>query len=168
MTFQTTVSRFSGFGVPGELYNDSPTRSQSYILNSTSSSLNIIGSTVFTVVSEGIAEAGGTGAFAGFLVDPKQYALFASGGQTLTPTLVLPNNTQADLLSMGTIVVTLPAAAAIGDVVIYNTTTGAISTVTPGTSPGSGNAYANAFVDYYTVTGAGLAVITVNPTLINV
>lgn len=168
MGFQTTVSRLSGFGVPGELYTDSPTRAQSYILNSTTSSLNIIGSTVFTVASEGIAQAGGTGAIAGFLVDPKQYALFASAGQTLTPTLTLPNGTQADLLTMGDIIVTLPGAAAIGDVVIYNTTSGAISTVTPGTSPGAGNAYANAFVSYYTVSGAGLAVITVNPTLINV
>jgi hypothetical protein len=168
MGFQTAVSTLSGFGVPGELYTDSPTRAQSYILQSTTSSLNIIGATVFTVVSEGIAEAGGTGAFAGFLIDPKQYALFASAGQTLTPTLTLPNGTQADLLTMGDIIVTLPGAAAIGDVVIYNTTSGAISTVTPGTSPGAGNAYANAFVNYQTVAGAGLAVITVNPTLINV
>jgi hypothetical protein len=166
MGFQTTVARLSGFGVPGELYTDSPTRAQSYILQSTTSSLNIIGATAYTVVSEGIAQAGGTGVFAGFLIDPKQYALFATGGQTLVPSLTLPNNTQADLLTMGDIVVTLPGAAAIGDYVIFNNTTGVISTITPATPVPGGSTFANAYVNFYTVSGAGLAVITVDPKLI--
>ena len=168
MPFQSTVSVFPGFGVPGELYTDSPVRSQSYILDSASSALNIIGATVFTVLSEGVARAGGLGAFAGFLVMPKDYALFGSGGVPLNPTLTLNNFTQADILSMGEIIVTLPAAAAIGDVVLYNDVSGALTTVPPGTPPPVGTSYANAFVSYYTVPGPGLAVITVNPTLINV
>jgi len=166
MAFQTTVSRLSGFGVPGELYTDGPTRAQSYILQSTTSSLNIIGATAYTLVSEGIAQAGGTGVFCGFLADPKQYALFATGGQTLTPSLTLPNNTQADIVSMGDLVVTLPGAAAIGDYVIFNNTTGAISTITPSTPVPGGSTFANAYVNYYTVAAAGLAVITIDPKLI--
>jgi hypothetical protein len=164
MTFQSTVSLQQGFGVPGELYNDSPFRSQSFILNSASAAYNIVGATVCTITAQGTAEAGGTGIFAGFLVDPKVYALQGTlAGGTLAPSLVLPNYTQVELLTMGSIVVTLPGAAAIGDVVIYNTTTGAISTQSPSTAVPGGSAYAFAVVDYFTVAGAGLGVITVSP-----
>jgi len=168
MAFQSTVAFLQGAGVPGEIYLDDPHRAQSYILQSASSALNIIGATVFTVVSQGIARAGGTGAFAGFLVDPKEYALYGAGGIPLNPSLTLPNNSQADILSMGTIFVTLPAAAAIGDVVIYDNTTGAISTITPGTAVPVGSSYANATVRVATVAGAGLAIITVDPAIIDV
>lgn len=168
MAFQSTVAFLQGAGVPGEIYLDDPHRAQSYILQSASSPLNIIGSTVFTVVSQGIARAGGTGAFAGFLVDPKQYALMGAGGIPLNPSLTLPNGTQADILSMGTIFVTLPAAAAIGDVVIYDNTTGAISTQVPGAGLPVGSSYANATVRVATVAGAGLAIITVDPAVIDV
>jgi hypothetical protein len=64
---------------------------------------------------------------------------------------------------MGSYWVTLPGAAAIGDWVIYDQTTGAIDTVTPGTSLPMGKSWGNAIVDYFTVSGAGLAVITMNP-----
>lgn len=168
MAFQSTVNFFQGAGVPGQIYLDDPHRAESFILESALASYNIVGATAYTVVSEGIAQAGGTGHFAGILVDPQQYALFGVNNQPLQPTLVLPNEIQADLLTMGTIFVTLPAAAAIGDVVIYDNTTGALSTITPGTPVPVGKTYANAFVSYFTVTAAGLAVITVNPTLINV
>lgn len=168
MAFQSTVAFFQGAGVPGEIYLDDPHRAQSFILQSASSALNIIGASVFTVVSQGIARAGGTGAFAGFLVDPKEYALYGAGGIPLNPSLTLPNNSQADILSMGTIFVTLPAAAAIGDVVIYDNTTGAISTITPGTPVPVGSSYANATVRVATVAGAGLAIITVDPAVIDV
>jgi hypothetical protein len=166
MAFQSSVFIFQGFGVPGELYTDSPFRVQSYILNSPSHpEYNIIGATCCTIVSEGNVEAGGTGIFAGFLVDPKDQALLGTlGGGSLAATLTVPNFTQVECLTMGSIVVTLPAAAAIGDVVIFNQTTGAISTITPSTALPGGSSYANAVVDYYTVpTGGGLAVITVTP-----
>ena len=100
------------------------------------------------------------------MVDPKNIALFGAGGIPLAPTLVVPNFTQVECASMGSYVVTLPAAAAIGDYVVYNTTTGAISTITPSTPLAGGTAFANAIVDYYTVGAAGLAVITMSPTLI--
>ena len=162
--FQTAVFLQQGAGVPGERYNSYPHRAQSYILNSGSAANNIIGSTCCTITSQGLVAAGGTGIFAGFLVDPKNIALFgASGGNPLSPTLTVPNYTQVECLTEGSIWVTLPGAAAIGDVVIFNQTTGQISTQTPSTVLAGGYSFANAVVDYFTVAGAGLAVITVTP-----
>jgi len=163
MGFQSSVALSSGFGVPGELYVNDPRRSKSYILDSTAPALNIVGATAYTIVSEGVAEAGGTGIFAGILIMPKSYALFGVGGIPLAPTLTLPNDTQAEILSMGTIIVTLPAAADIGDVVIFDQATGVLSTQAQAAGLPVGSSYANAFVSYYTVDAPGLAVITVNP-----
>jgi hypothetical protein len=169
MSFQSTVSINQGFGVPGEQYTDSPSRAQTFTLVSALASYNVIGSTMCSITAQGICAAGNTGGvlpFAGLLVDPKDVALFGTGGIPLAPTLTVPNNTIVECATMGTFIVTLPGAAAIGDYVIYDNTTGAIGTVAAGSStPGSGKSWGNAFVDYYTVSGAGLAVITMNPGL---
>lgn len=164
MSFQSAVQIFTGLGVPGELYQDAPSVVQSYILNSADAAYNIIGATAFTVSSQGVAEAGsgGAGGYAGILVDPKNQALF---GNVTSPTLVLPNYSQGELLTMGIIVVTLPASAAIGDHVVYDDTTGALSTVAANASLPVGKQWANAIVTQYTVSGAGLAVIQVGPGL---
>jgi hypothetical protein len=165
MAFQSAVQILQGVGVPGELYDDSPVIAATYTLNSVLPAYNVIGSTAYTVQSQGFVQAGSGGAFgyAGILVDPKVYALYGVGGQPLAPSLVLPNNGIAELLTMGTIFVILPAAANIGDWVIFDNTTGALSTVAPLTSLPSGKSWANAIVYLYNVTGAGLAVIQVNP-----
>jgi hypothetical protein len=161
--FQSSVFVNAGGGVPGEFYSDVPHRTQSFIIDSSNAGNNIIGSTCCTIVSQGIAEAGGTGIFAGFLVDPKDVALFGSGGQPLNPTLVVPNETQVECLTEGSIWVTLPGAANIGDIVMFDQTTGQISTQAPNLALPGGKSYAFAVVDYFTVTGAGLGVITVTP-----
>lgn len=166
MGFQSAVQINQGAGVPGEQYSDGSWRAQSFILESALSSYNVIGATMCSVTSQGIAAAGNSGgvaAFAGLLVDPKNIALFGVGGSPLAPTLVVPNETQVECATMGSYWVTLPGAAAIGDWVIYDNTTGAISTVTPGTSLPGGKSWGNAIVDSLTVSGAGLAVITMNP-----
>lgn len=167
MSFQSTVSLAQGLGVAGEYYADDPKRAQSYILRTTDHpEYNIFGR-AFTVVSEGVVTAGGTGVFAGILADPKQHALQGTTlGGSLAPSLQLPNETQADICSMGTMIVTLPAAAAIGDLVVYNTTTGALSTVAPGAALPVGTLFAQAAVSYFTVSAAGLAVITLSPLLV--
>lgn len=170
MGFQSTVFINQGFGVPGELFTDSPWIAQSYTINSGSAAYNIIGATACTVTSQGFCQAGSGGSygFAGILVDPKDIALFGTGGIPLNPTLTVPNYTQVECLTMGTIIVTLPAAANIGDYVVYNNTTGALSTITPTTPLASGTTFANALVAYYTqgIAGSALAVIQVNPTYI--
>ena len=166
MGFQTAVQINQGFGVPGELYTDAPYRAQPFTIVSALATYNVIGATACTITSQGICEAGAGGdfGFAGILIDPKQVALFGAGGIPLNPTLTVPNNTIVECLTMGTIIVTLPGVADIGDWVIYDDVTGALDTVAAGTSdPGMGKSWANAIVDYYTVTGAGLAVITVTP-----
>lgn len=166
MGFQTVVNFYQGFGIPGELYDAGPHRAEPFTLNSASAAYNIIGATAFSVVSQGIAAAGnsgGTAVFAGILVNPKAYASFGTSSGPLFPTLTLANQTEAELLTMGSIIVTLPAACAIGDLVIYDQTTGALSTVTPGTSLPSGKNWAYAVVDRFTpgASGVNLAVIRV-------
>lgn len=142
MAFQTTVNAEAALGVQGELFLSGPVRAQPAILSSANAAYNIVGKTYFTMSSEGVAAAGGTGAMGGILVHPKHYASYGtSAGGPLAATMTLANNATAELLSMGEIVIALGAAAAIGDKVIYNTTTGALSTLAPvvaGTATQSG------------------------------
>lgn len=167
MGFQSTIYPAMGFGVPGDLYNESPIRSRSYILNSASAAYNIVGSTCCTLSAEGVAQAGGTGIFVGFLVNSKVYASFGtSAGGPLAPTLTLANYTQAEFLTMGSVVALLPTSANIGDLVIFDNTTGAISTIAPGASLPSGKTFAQAVVQFYDISSNGIGVITFTDTLI--
>lgn len=162
MTVQSTVNLYPGFGVAGALYDDGPRRVQPFTLNSADASYNVFGR-AFTVLSEGVAQAGnpgGSNIFAGILVNPKAAPLFGTSSGALFPSLTLPNYSPAELLREGSIVVALAAAAAIGDVVIYDNTTGILATIAPGVALPSGKSNAYAYVDRFTVTAAGLAVIT--------
>ncbi len=142
MAFQSTVNYTEALGVAGEFAFDGPQRATPYKLLSASAAYNIVGATAYTVSSEGVAAAGGTGVFAGILVHPKHYASYGTAASgALAATMTLPNYVTAELLRMGEMIVTLPAAAAIGDQVLYNTTTGVISTQAPlvaGTATQSG------------------------------
>lgn len=166
MGFQATVALQQGFGVIGEMFNDGPWRCQSFILNSADASYNVMGRG-FTKTSQGVAQAGsgGTLGYAGILVDPKGQALRGASGDPLAPSLTLPNYAQGELCTEGSIIVSLPAACAIGDLVVFDNTTGALSTIAPGANLPVGKSFAYAFVDFYTVSAAGLAVITLTPTL---
>jgi hypothetical protein len=166
MAFQSTVFQFMGAGVPGELYSNSPKISQSYIINSASAAYNVIGATAFSVTSQGVANAGNTGTqvYAGILSNPKTSAAFGTSNSPLSPTLTLNNYAQGELITVGQMWVTLPGTANIGDVVIFDNTTGALSTIAPGVSLPSGKSYAYGYVTYFTVTtsGSGLGVIQLN------
>lgn len=168
--FQQTVGVTQGFSVVGEIYADSPVRCQTYTIDSTDPANNVFGR-VFTktAATQGYAEAGGTGVFAGFLVNPKNSASFGTvAGGTLAPTLTLPNESIAQILSMGTIVVSLPDVANVGDYVYYDLLTGELTTQAPESAPLVGTAFANAVVDYFEVTAAGLAVIKVTDAPVSV
>ena len=170
MPFQSTVSIDTGFGVPGELFTDSPWRVQSWTLSSTTSSLNIVGATAYTSIAVGVAQAGNTNAtpiaFAGILADPKNYALYGAGGIALAPTLQIPNNAQAELATMGTMVVSvLSSSANIGDYLIYDDTTGALTTMAPASECTDGYSFANGVVDYFSTSQAGLCVVTLSPVI---
>lgn len=162
-TFQSTVNIVLGFGIPGELIVDGPQRVDSLTLDNVG---GFIGTAFTKSNTTDIASAGGvitdgSVVFAGILVNPKVYASYgAPGGNPLDPTLFLGPNTQGEFLTMGTIVVTLNGAANIGDLVQYNETTGALSAITPGTSPGAGYALVpNAVVWQYPQSATGLAAI---------
>ena len=132
MPFQSSVFIEQGFGVPGEQFSDGPWRAQPYTIESALASYNIIGATACTITSQGFCAAGRSSAqavFAGILVDPKNLALFGSGGQPLEPSLTVPNFTAVECATMGSYIVTLPAPAAIGDKVVFDNTTGALSTI---------------------------------------
>jgi hypothetical protein len=163
-SFQQVVNILAGFGVPGEIFQTAPSIVQSYTLNS-SGTPNVVGTTAYTITSQGYAEAGsgGTLGFAGILANPKVYALYGTSAGALAPTLTLPDQTQAEILSEGIMIAYLGAAADIGDYVIYNDTTGALNRMAPGPTCPTGFSFANAVVINYSTTGAGLAVIQVNP-----
>lgn len=134
MTFQSTVRQNQAAGIVGEIAFDGPYRAEPAILRSVDAAYNVIGRAFTAVAAEdGVAKAGGaaTDPFAGILVNPLVYATAGTVAGALTPTLVLPNETQAELLKMGTILVSLAAAANIGDLVTYDTTTGALSSLAP-------------------------------------
>lgn len=128
MTLQSTVNLAQGFGVIGELFSAGPLRAQPAILDSGDAANNVVGR-YFTLTEEGKAEAGGTGPIAGILANPKEYPLTGTAGQPLAPSLTLPNGLVGDFVTMGEIIVAVPAAAAISDKVAYDTATGELSTV---------------------------------------
>lgn len=170
MGFQSTVNFKQGFGVVGEFYLSSPQRVQSYILSSALASYNVFGRG-FSVEAQGVAAAGnpgGTAIYAGILVNPKAHPSLGDGVNTLNPSLVLPNNVNAELATEGSVIVSLPAGANIGDWVVYDNSTGILSTIAPGADLPVGKSFAYATVDYYTVAvdnSQYIAVITLTPTL---
>ena len=168
--FQSAVNYFQGAGIPGEIYLDTPRRSQSYILDSASAAYNVFGS-AFSITSQGTVQAGNpspsTAVYAGILVNPKASASYGtSGGGPLAATLTLANYAQGEIASMGTFWAynnNSTGTANIGDVVVYDIVTGALTSVAPGVSLPSGKLYANAYVDVFTATTPGLMAITLNP-----
>lgn len=78
----------------------------------------------FTIGAEdGTAQIGGSGVFAGVLVNPKMYANYMN----LRPSMKLPNGSQGGLCTFGHIFVNPASAYAIGYVAAYDQTTGRIS-----------------------------------------
>ena len=145
MSFQSTVRYDQSFGVPGEIIVDGLKRVESGYLTSADAAYNIVGATVFTrPVAGGAVAAGGTigpaNVFAGILCNPKTYAaLGTSAGGPLAATLTLPNYINAELcLTTSGMVVTVPAACAIGDLLTYNLTTGALGTPVKGVASFTG------------------------------
>jgi len=129
MSFQSTINTDQAYGIPGELAFEGPLRSEPFILRSASALNNVFGR-AFTRVAQGVAQAGGTGAFVGLLVDPKQHVSYGTAaGGTLAGTDALPNETIADIADMGEFWVLLANAAQIEDQVFFDNTTGALGSV---------------------------------------
>lgn len=154
--FQTTVNLTQAFGVPGEIVYDGPIISKPWQLISTPQ-LNVIGATAYTIntpatdTASGIAQAGGTGIFCGVLACPKSYANFSG---SLSPTLTLGDDTVAELVTTGQMLLTLANASNPGDLVVFDQTTGALSTV-----PGQTSFTASNATSVLTVTGTPVGTI---------
>ena len=139
--FQSTLNIWSAAGVPGDLAFDGPMRSAPHNLFS-SGVPNVIGY-VYTKTSggnpdpvpgsanAGTAQVGGSGQFAGILVNSKEYASYGMANGPLNPTMALPDNSIGELLTMGYIWVVLPGPANVGDQVEYDPATGALNSFTP-------------------------------------
>jgi hypothetical protein len=139
-SFQQSINIYTAFGVPGEISFDGPIRSKMYNLFSNGTP-NIVGY-AYTISqgdnpdpagdtpNAGNATVGGTGVFAGILVNPKAYVNFGTTAQgPLGPTLALPDYTLGELMDFGECFASLPGPANPGDLVCYNTTTGALSSI---------------------------------------
>jgi len=154
MALQSTVNIYNAAGIIGDLAFDGPIRAMPYNLDGDAAYPNVIGR-MFTIVSganpepsaaapnAGTARAGGTGAFAGLLVNTKAYVTAGVSGNALDPTLTLPDYTIGEIAQMGEFWVAFPAAAEPGDLVYFDNTTGVIGTTAP-TGAATGAATASA------------------------
>jgi len=135
MAFQTVTNFTTANGIPGELaYLGPEPRVQPRILYSAGQAQTFgfafTESTAGDMLLGNTAQVGGTGKFAGILVQPKAAASFGTtAGGPLAATLNKADYTTGELCSFGDVFVALGAACNIGDLVAYHTTTGALSTV---------------------------------------
>ncbi len=140
-TFQSTVNIYAAGGVPGNIAFDSPNRTTSYNLYSAGTP-NVVGyaftvsnggnpDTTLGAPNAGTATVGGTGIFAGILTNPNQYALYGASGIPLNPTLALPDYSVGSLTSMGQIWVLLDNLPEVGDLVLYDSADGSLSSIPP-------------------------------------
>lgn len=148
---QTQVNKTLANGVVGEFYDDSPKKVDTYILES-GAATNLIGS-AFTVSSQGVAQTGGSGVFAGLLVNPKQYANYEIG---LGATNEVANSVQASLSKMCRVWCNVGGVAAIGDTVFFDDTTGLLGA---GTAGAGQTQVPNCSVFYYAAEANGLCVL---------
>lgn len=152
MAFQGPITSSNiAFGIVGELFDNSPHRGQPGWLDSANAANNVIGR-AFTVKAGASGnhatptdpaplkvQAGGTGAFAGILANPKVYASYGDPtGGPLAPSMVIPNARIGELITMGHIIVEAGAACTVGMVAEYVNATGALimvlaSSTTPAT-----------------------------------
>ena len=161
MPFQSLVRLVQTTGIIGEIIFDGPHRARPLNLNSGGATPNTVGKAFTfdaTVDDEAGAGAIGAGAFAGILINPKHYALY---GSSLTPSLDLPDNTNAELLSMGTIIVSLLTVdtGKIGEGIMYDDATGVLHSGTAGVGQ---TQIEGAKIDRENIGGTGplLAIIT--------
>lgn len=141
--FQSTVNIWSAPGFIGDMAYDGPLRATPYNLYSAGVP-NLVGN-AYTVSSganpdsttnsaiAGTATVGGTGVFAGILVNSKDYASYGTTGGPLNPTITLPDYSIGQLATMGFYFVNLPGPANVGDLVTYDPLTGNLNSITPTT-----------------------------------
>lgn len=120
---QTSVAQYQVLGVPGEFADDSPHRCAPYSCLAN----NGVAPTVARAFTQGTADneaiVGGTGAFLGVLVEPKQYANYAN----LNASMEVNAGTNGEICDMGHIYIASPTAVKPGYVAAFDPATGIIS-----------------------------------------
>ncbi len=170
MSFQTTVRYDQALGVVGEIIKDGPLRAEPGVITSaaegTIPAANVVIGRYFTRSSDGTWRPGGTGPAGGILARPKQYALLGTAaGGPLAASLLLPKGSVGEFVSMGFLIGSVATVAAVGDEVIYDTTTGALEVQAPGATPGAGKARVpGATVQFAPQTDAAGGVIAIRMT----
>ncbi len=139
--FQSSVNFYPALFTPGDVVRSSPNKTIAYNLYSAAVPNNF--GYAFTVTNggnpnpalaspnAGTAQVGGTGVFAGILVNSKEYALYGTSGAPLNPTLALPDYTVAGLMTMGYVGVVVDNDPLVGDLVTYDPADGSISSIPP-------------------------------------
>jgi hypothetical protein len=120
---QTAVNQYQVLGVPGEFADDSPSRVAPYSCLANSTAQPTVGYAFTQGTADNEAIVGGTGAFLGVLVEPKQYANYAN----LNPTMAVNPGTNGEICSMGHIFVTSLTEVKPNYVAAFDNATGAIS-----------------------------------------
>lgn len=142
--FQQTVNVYNPLGFVGDLAFQGPTRAIGANIDS-SGVPNLFGY-AYTFTDPATADpalaspngatvkVGGTGIFAGILVNTKENVLNGVTGNPLGASLALPDNSIGEFLQMGYCYVNLPGPANPGDLVTYDPLTGALNSITPETA----------------------------------
>jgi len=158
---QSVVRFDQAFGVVGEMDMTGPHRVEPGTINSPTPANNVIGR-LFTQNAAGVWRAGDpdtSGLRSAILGFPKEHALRGDGVETLNPSMTLPNNAQGQFMTMGFIVIALPAVIALGSRLIYDQATGIISGLANGASVPAGSALVpNGYVDRFAATTGQLVV----------
>lgn len=164
--FQSTVGFRNTAGFLGQIIREVPHVVKIWRLNGQTAIANTFGK-AFTYSADDVqvpntglqaiqvAVVGGTGAFAGILVNPAEFASngTAAGG-SLAPTMDLAPYSRAELMTEGTCVVSFPAAVAYGTGVAFDPATGSL------VAPGVGMTTIVGAKVTNTTTAAGLTTIS--------
>jgi len=111
-------------GIPGNISHDGPTRAASAVIDSADETENIFGRAFTYKAGTDDVEVGGTGAFAGILINPKAYAIDVTFAR---------NATVGEFLTMGEVYIQLGNDGNIGGPVSFDPATGIISAGETGT-----------------------------------
>lgn len=112
-------------GVPGNLAFDGPIRARTAVIDTTVETNNVFGR-AFTVkdATAGTVQAGGSGKFAGIMINPKTYAQDKS---------TAANGTVGEFLAMGEVYAVVAGSPAVGGLVYFIPADGTLTTVNTNT-----------------------------------
>lgn len=132
MAFPSSVISDLVSGIPGEISHDAPYTGVTAVINTTTEANNVFGR-AFTYRDEAVetVQAGGTGLFAGLLVNPKAHAVNEIG--TTADTVL--NGRVGEFAVEGEVYVLLTAGTSvtIGDGIYFVNATGALAAGTAST-----------------------------------